>query len=335
MSLDANDRYGCGALLHHGHWLGTSLSRDQQLFRNWQPPGCMIHEYDAKDISSCLESRSIVFVGDSTTRNIFWATTEKLYSRGAAEQKSIALKHEDQNFSRAGITVKFIWDPFLNSSGLYRALSSYRDSWNPGGKPSDEKDNPALLFIGGGLWHAKHLATTHNDDFRSSINFVMSFMASNGSRLNLSWKDFWKWPASRGLMLVAPVQVPSYEALHPSVQETLSPSRIDSLNGYLHNISATQEAPIVWSYSLLTLYAASAYNDSGVHVNENIVNRKADILLNMICNEKLMKLGSYPRDKTCCASYPRLNSVQSMFTVGSLAIFLWTCPLSISMYRRN
>ena len=282
-----------------------------------------MHEYDANDISSCLEHRSIVFLGDSTTRNIFWAMARKLDPGRAAEKESTALKHEDQSFIGAGIPVKFIWDPFLNSSNLNTVLVACQDSGSTGEQLLDEKVGPAILLIGGGLWHAKHLVSTYIDDFKRSVNHIINSITPGSSVLNLSSsKEVWKMPASGDFLAIAPVQVPSYEALHPSIQETLSPSRIESLNKYLQHISPIQGVSILWSYSLMTLHTDSAYDGLGLHVNGNIASRKADVLLNMRCNEKLMKSDHYPMDKTCCARYPRPNSVQLMIASGSLAIVL-------------
>lgn len=334
MNLDAHDRYGCGALLNRGRWLDSSWPHHEKSFRNWQPPGCIMHEYGVNDISSCFEHRSIVFLGDSTTRNIFWAMAKKLDPRGAAEKESVALKHEDQNFVGAGIAVRFIWDPFLNSSSLDTVLVAYRDNLSSGERPLDEGDSPAILFIGGGLWHAKHLAVTYIDDFKSSVYHITNFTTPDSSGLNSSpsrssSKGFRRRPASSDLIAIAPVQIPSNGALLPSIQETLSPTRIESLNDCLQQMSPVQGASVPWSYSLMTLHTDSAYDDSGLHTNGDIASRKVDVLLNLRCNEKLMRSENYPMDKTCCARYPPPNFVQLAIISGSLAALLLSILSSI------
>jgi hypothetical protein len=77
-SIDASDRYKCGALLHKGTWLGSGSSQEpSSSLQNWQPPGCTMHEYKQTDISQCLQGRRLVFIGDSTVRQVFWAVAQK------------------------------------------------------------------------------------------------------------------------------------------------------------------------------------------------------------------------------------------------------------------
>lgn len=68
------DPYRCKALLQTGHWLDPSDGNGgRKSFVNWQPDGCMMRKYEAADIHQCMEGRHMVFSGDSTTRQIFWA----------------------------------------------------------------------------------------------------------------------------------------------------------------------------------------------------------------------------------------------------------------------
>lgn len=70
----SDDPYRCKALLHDGTWLDQpDENGDRDPFEHWQPQGCMMHEYDNDDIKDCMEGRHMVFFGDSTTRQIFWA----------------------------------------------------------------------------------------------------------------------------------------------------------------------------------------------------------------------------------------------------------------------
>lgn len=69
-----DDPYRCKALLHEGSWLDRPAKggvRDR--FTRWQPRGCMMHEYSKEDIQECMEGRHMVFFGDSTSRQVFWA----------------------------------------------------------------------------------------------------------------------------------------------------------------------------------------------------------------------------------------------------------------------
>lgn len=63
---DADDRHHCKALLNEGRWLDSKHT-------SWQPEGCMLHPYKPKEVRTCLEGRSVVFIGDSTVRQVFCA----------------------------------------------------------------------------------------------------------------------------------------------------------------------------------------------------------------------------------------------------------------------
>lgn len=41
-------------------------------FKQWQPDGCLFHQYTSADIRQCMEGRSILFSGDSTTREVVY-----------------------------------------------------------------------------------------------------------------------------------------------------------------------------------------------------------------------------------------------------------------------
>ena len=69
-----DDPYRCKALLRTGRWLDPpDKNGARKPFVNWQPDGCMLRKYEPADIHQCLEGRHMVFSGDSTTRQIFWA----------------------------------------------------------------------------------------------------------------------------------------------------------------------------------------------------------------------------------------------------------------------
>src|SRR5882757_1716076 len=116
---DISDPYKCGALLNKGEWLdpGPRWSSHNP-FQLWQPPGCLLHEYKKDDIRECFGQQRLVFIGDSTTRQIFWAVAKKMDQERAEEQMADILdsdyKHRDLEFTSDGVTAQFIWDPWLN-----------------------------------------------------------------------------------------------------------------------------------------------------------------------------------------------------------------------------
>lgn len=335
-TVDATDPYGCGALLNRGHWLDPPESTQlAQPFQNWQPPGCMMHKYEGIDISTCLEYRNMVFIGDSTIRNIFWATATKLDKKAVDEARQITEKHIDLSFTRAHVTIEFIWDPFLNSSKLQQHLASHRNNWELGKQEINGNVTSAILVVGGGLWHvrARQDEFTSLRNFKASIENVMSSMALRDSRApsSRSSKENQARPVSNNLVVIAPVQTPLYESLSPLVKAEgrTTPARIDPLNDYLREISTYRGATVAWSYALMTQNEEAAYREDGIHVVDAVAHQKADVLLNMRCNAELTHLRGYPMNKTCCSRYPGLNWAQFVILVGPLIVLPVVILLSI------
>ncbi|GKU07657.1 unnamed protein product [Fusarium langsethiae] len=67
-----NDPYRCRAIQNSGRWIDPI--RDEQgnrdPFRQWQPDGCILSQYESEDIRRCTEGRSIVISGDSTSKHV-------------------------------------------------------------------------------------------------------------------------------------------------------------------------------------------------------------------------------------------------------------------------
>ncbi|KAL8950351.1 MAG: hypothetical protein Q9222_003603 [Ikaeria aurantiellina] len=264
--LDADDPNKCRALLTRGHWLDppTQPYLPRQ-FQCWQSPGCMMHEFTRKDIKSCLGGQHIVFIGDSTTRQLFWATAKKINASGADEEMREAGKHEDLSFGEDGMTVDFIWDPFLNSSSLRSELLSYLNDE----LQEDKTDIGAggLVTIGGGLWFARHFESDSLDRFRDSIDHIspllgvgpVSTSAPHASPLSKMGKNGHH-------VYLAPVQIPHYEVLSPLRASAITPAKINPMNDYLFNLSRTKGVRVAWSHTLMTWESDLTYEESGLHL---------------------------------------------------------------------
>ena len=320
----------CKALLRDGYWLdppGSTL--DGALpFRNWQPRGCMLHDYTSKDVSSCLGSRRLVFAGDSTIRQVFWATAKKLDVKGAEWDLATAEKHADLKFQRFGVELEFVWDPYLNSSRLEQVLKLHRETemWyeEAAHLPQEHKMGVAVILVGAGLWHAHRLEAAPLEEFSIAINRTISFMRPNYIRKPAGGllEGIDESSPTQDLLLLAPVESPWYERLQAARAETITPEKVDTLNEYLFRqqlFSEKQTRPeILWSNSLMTLNQPAAFDDSGLHVVDNVAARRADILLNLRCNAVMAAKGKYPFDRTCCSSYSRPGWVQWSLLFGGI-----------------
>ncbi|KAN0115113.1 Cas1p domain containing protein [Hyaloscypha variabilis] len=328
--IDISDPYKCGALLNKGEWLDPGPRRSfRNPFQLWQPPGCLLHEYKKDDIQGCFGQQRLVFIGDSTIRQIFWAVAKKMDQERAEEDMAEMLdsdqKHKDLEFTSAGVTVHFIWDPWLNSTGLDVELESFQADPRQDGGGEAAKSASLILLGAPGLWNARHGQENYFKDFRESIDRVIPYMdhAPIGSGLShrLS-RPFPVRQTSPNLLLLAPVQVPRYQSLTPSREATITPEKIDVMNDLLQQVSAHSYADVVWSYSLMTFSGRGEYEDSGLHVVENVAHRKADVLLNLRCNSNAASKG-YPFDRTCCSNYTYMASVQWLILLGGMFVLPW------------
>ncbi|KAI4201635.1 MAG: hypothetical protein LQ350_003114 [Teloschistes chrysophthalmus] len=313
--LHADDHYKCRALLTRGHWLDPPTEPYlSHPFENWQPPGCLMHEYTGKDIRNCLDGQNILYVGDSTARQLFWATAKKLNATAADEEMREADRHKDLTFEWDGVIVDFIWDPFLNSSSLRREVLPYADFRT---HKHDKADQAAgLITIGAGLWYAQHFESDWLDRFRSSVDGLVPLLSvKNGAESATPGPVSSMFRSGALHAYLAPVQVPLYDVLSPSRASTMTPDKINPMNEYLYNVSQNSGVKVIWSQLLMTRNNEFAYEESGLHVVEGVASRRVDVALNMRCNAELSLKQGYPFDKTCCSAYERTSPSWTWYLV--------------------
>ncbi|KAK2762200.1 hypothetical protein FQN54_001209 [Arachnomyces sp. PD_36] len=318
LALDARDPYKCGALMNEGRWSDESsiAPYNSDRFRYWNPPGCMLHDYGPKDLSSCLRHKKILFVGDSTVRQIFWAAARKLDRDGATREMFRANKHSDFTFERNQAVLEFVWDPFLNSSKLDHELAVLKDGRGVVTARGEFMLQRSMMVIGGGLWHARNFDDDYFDVFKGNLDHIVE-EAESITKQHLippSLREEWQNP-----VLFAPVQVPNYEHLSPARSMTLLPSRIQRMNDYLTELSRDRGIEVVQSFNAMTQNQPYTYGESGLHVVENVADRRADILLNMRCNDE-PSMDRYPYGKTCCASAPSFSILQLGLIVATILV---------------
>ena len=273
----------------------------------------MLREYTAKEISTCLKSKKIVLAGDSTIRQIYWAIAKKLNATGAEEDLTVAEKHGDLTFQSADVELHFLWDPFMNTTLLHSELTAFEERAGLFNTADDNKGTRAgIILVGGGLWYARNIEVAPQKHFRAAIDDIVSYMhpAVTKNAPSSIFRPNAQSPTDEDLVLLAPVQVPLYNALSPSRSSTLTPTKIDQMNSYLHHLSADQKADVIWSYSLMTWHRKRAYEESGLHVVGSVADRQADVLLNLRCNAAAASSGQYPFDRTCCSNYNRPGWIQ-------------------------
>ncbi|KAI0481562.1 10 TM acyl transferase domain found in Cas1p-domain-containing protein [Xylaria cf. heliscus] len=337
-----DDPNKCRALLTDGTWAPAVNSRQDA--QKWEPNGCRMVEYSADAIHDCLTGRKFVLAGDSTIRQIFWAAARKLDPKlAAAELKEVVAadeKHQDLSFNAEGVRLEFIWDPWLNSTVLRDTLEAFHTL--PGSSQEatlvkKEEESPALILLGSpGLWAARYGGDDYMTLFKDGIDTVSTYLslASEGSAIrssSLSALPNWNqgYSATPNHILLTPVQVPAYDALSNKRTETITPERIDEMNDYLSQLPSNQTSHVVWAFNRMTEEESSkSFGSDGLHVEDNIADRKIDIVLNSHCNNPAL-LNDRSFKGTCCVE----ESSNYMFNLALLflcAVMLYT-PRAQSM----
>ncbi|KAI1429266.1 10 TM acyl transferase domain found in Cas1p-domain-containing protein [Xylaria sp. FL1777] len=339
--LGQEDPNRCRALLTDGTWSpATDSPFDAQ---KWEPNGCRMVEYSSGAIHDCLVGRKFVLAGDSTIRQIFWAAARKLDPKlAAAELKEIVAadeKHLDLSFNAEGVSLEFIWDPWLNSTTLKDTLEAFHvlpTSAREATLVKKEERSPALIVLGSpGLWAAHYGGDDYMTLFKDGINTISSYLslASEGSTTRSSSLSALPnknegYSSVLNHILLTPVQEPAYSALSNKRTETITPERIDEMNDYLSQLPSNQTSHVIWAFNRMTEESSQFFESDGLHVEDNIADRKIDIVLNSHCNNPAV-LEDRSFKGTCCVEEPS-NYLFNLALIILCAVILYT-PRAQSM----
>jgi len=320
---DVFDPNKCNALLTRGQWLDSA-------HKHWQPAGCMMQKFKGEDLSACLKHRKITFVGDSTTRQIFLATARKLGFKEQGEEE----RHTDHRLSLQDVSLVFIWDPYLNSSGLHRELMAA----SPSASGADIVETPAILLVGGGLWPARYLEDDYLPRFKDSFGQILRIVTFQDEML-IDSRHAGSTNDERqvdSFVSFAPVPVLAYEALSLPRAETITPEKVDTMNLHLQQVSLELQIPVAWSFNLMTAKQETAYQSDGLHVTQDVAASMADVLLSARCNDVLRRSQTrrYPLDKTCCNNYDAPNWTQSLILNASIGLLPFLVLVTYKDSRR-
>jgi hypothetical protein len=273
----------------------------------------------------------IVAVGDASVRRLFWAIAKKLDKDDALRDMATAAKEGDIYFkSRStGVDLQFFWDPYLNGTRLFNEVQLHSEN-NPQMTETEttQVETPAtIILVGGGMWYARQYEVGAARRFTSAVNSILLQSGKPNSRPpRLSAPS-----ESEGMgaqIFFIPVEQPFYQLLSPSRQLTIRPEEIDEMNGYLGRLPS-DSLTIPWAFSTM-LYRRRrlAFEESGLHVIDPIINARANILLNVRCNAKLDGIIGAPFERTCCGNYQTPSLIQSLILlsvlIGLILLGVWT-----------
>lgn len=272
------------------------------------PTGCVLHKYTEAEAASCLHSKDIIFVGDSIVRKLFFEFARSLDHSLPELTLNGNQKHADYEFrTRYGTSLKFAWDPYLNTTFTARILS--------GG----ERVSPAMLVLGSGLWYLRYA----NDSggipaWESRMDNIFNLLIDK--------------PKPADEIVILPVERIVVSKLSQARSSTMHPSDIEAMNSDLfHRINPPAERarslnslvqvslPLVFNKML-----DGSLTEDGLHFSDVILKIQSRILMNLRCNDVMPKV--YPFDKTCCGRYPspslpHLVALALVLLVGPVVAF--------------
>ncbi|KAI7936645.1 hypothetical protein MJO28_015544 [Puccinia striiformis f. sp. tritici] len=309
---DWSDPYHCQALLHTGDYL------DGSKHTNWQPNGCMLHTYKPKTVGQCLAGRSVVFIGDSITRVLFYGALRTMDPSITPDGQA---KHSDRTLKIGGIEWRYVWDPFLNSTTWSEILSAHYMSSLPSPTSTSKEDlatknRPALLVVGSGLWFLG--LPSGIDSWKQKIDHLVQLTSPS-----LTTRKSHSRIADEIVLL--PVEYPAFDKLNQARKQKMHPNEVKEMNAYtLQTVDSNPSSPItIPTVMNLISQQAPSETEDGLHYSNKLSDIQARILFNLHCNDQVIK--KFPLDKTCCFRYPTPNWIQIILL---LFLLIWA-PLGI------
>jgi hypothetical protein len=254
--------------------------------------GCMLYSYKQAQVSTCLDSKPTIFIGDSVTRTLFFQFTRIMDPNLPISPPNNSQKHLDHILHPAtGNEMKFYWDPFLNDTRTLDILQGVKN-------PRSTDQPPALLVLGSGLWYLRYSNTSGG---------LPAWEANMERIFNILRQD--RKPADQVVILPVEQVVPS-KLSHERVV-SIRPPDVDAMNSDLyHRIYGPSDTTSSSPKSMASIVFPIVFNqmldssqtEDGLHFSSSLVMQQANILLNSRCNNMLPK--KFPLDKTCCNTYP-------------------------------
>jgi hypothetical protein len=312
-----------------------------------------LQSFGQSDTHKCLGGGDVIFIGDSTVRQIFWSLANKLDPSKAKSEYAVNYtngdKHTNATFTSHGVQLLFYWDPWLNSTVLLRELENIHKqqlsilaTWKPEFGPDryDISLNMTRVIIGApGLWNAKYEPLIYMENFRNAVDRVVSLVANDPPIPKTFQSALYSWRVEKlwRQVYMAPIQVPSRNS--PCLPMSANVCPITNMQNYLRNTSVSHKLRVLWSFNDMTSNFPGAFDDSGIHVIESVALRKADIVTSLICNASFVDNGedgeinwkSFPHNGACCSYRGRQPLVNIILPISQFLISLF--HIHVSFFR--
>lgn len=271
----------------------------------------MLQSYSAPKVTECFKGRHIIFIGDSTVRQVYFAMVKHL----DPTVDTLAEKHSDRTVTTKGVKFDFFWDPFLNGT----KTGDFLDGRVAGG------GTPTLAVVGSGIWYLRHAEAGGISAWEKKMDKLFKSVATGAEGGTVIADQ----------VVLMPVENAIESRLSPERAATIQKDEISKMNDFLN--LRLQDAKSITSRPGLAIprvfnqliEGLEEETQDGLHFSEPISKVQASILINLRCNDVMAK--KFPFDKTCCSQYPSPNWVQILLL---LVLLVWA-PAGIYFYSQR
>ncbi|KAF5550888.1 o-acetyltransferase CAS1 [Fusarium napiforme] len=346
-----DDPYRCRAVQKTGRWIDPVRDQhgNRDPFKQWQPDGCILNHYDSKDIRRCTEGRPIVIVGDSTSKNLGLAMASLLDNKQYKKDEAANLFSKTTSFNMTyhGQRIERVANVYISSHGVpgreqfVSHLETYAEEKTDIPTIEDQK-GPALIYIAAGAWythpHYGGIGSTALDPWDDRFSAYQEHLLKVDKFIgdNTPHEDWFNSPMDPrdgigNQIFYAPPAGPRY--LGNDTKMVIDRGRraeeVVEMQDWLLEKEDEFNIPFVWSIANLVEGQDKVWRDplrTGFHVEVQVAELRANILLNMRCNAKLDRMKPYPYSRTCCTNYGVKPMVQ--FSVVAFGIvYLAACVI--------
>ncbi|KAJ4129022.1 hypothetical protein NW768_007551 [Fusarium equiseti] len=324
--LPNDDPYRCRAVQNTGRWIDPPDEDGHRYpFSQWQPDGCVFHQYDSSDIRQCTEGRRIVVVGDSTSRHVAYAFS-RLINRKQFEQdtklEAFPRLRDNVNLTYHGQLIQRLSNVFLNSHG--NAQQEKEGGFVPNldlyveektNLPAiNDQESPALIYMAGGLWFTNDKNGSQNvpweprfEDYQNRFNDISKFIIDNTPAIDPFTAPMDPYDGIGNQMFYGPASGPCYQGnKSQSIEESSrKAAEVIEMHNWLRETEQNHRIPILWSVVGVTTNQNKTWIDpleKAAHVIDAVSEARANIVLNLRCNAKLHRMKRY-HTGTCCTDY--------------------------------
>ncbi|KAK6632527.1 hypothetical protein RUM43_013295 [Polyplax serrata] len=284
--LDANS---CALIMKDGRYNGR---------REWQPYGCMMHNYTQMDTKKCFRLyhfvgcyNNFLFIGDSRLFELYAAFLKTINNNAVFKHN----KSQSYTDSYLGLQVEYIYNPFLLGSFGHN-ITRWRNS-----------DYPTILILGFGISEKPSIKAkdylTRLKQFKQNLTQLKPIF---NTLVVKNVKVIWT--------LQEPVKHNGVHMHGKNINNTI----IDLYNSAAIEILKLSKVDLLISNRKLSAPFLDDMKDGFILQSEHIAKRTgSQILLNIYCNDKMNF-----QDGSCCSSAEPYTYLQIVTFVVLFLCFL-------------